>query len=89
MLQIAGPLAISVGLVVLAALTAIAAVYFPDTRVDLATVRVQAARRRAWADPNEAARAAGIALLAVLLVASDLRRQMLLGAVPEDHDPAG
>ena len=33
--------------------------------------------------------AAGIALLAVLLVASDLRRQMLLGAVPEDHDPAG
>ena len=59
MLQIAVPLAIGFGLVVLAALTAVAAVYFPDTRVDLGAVRVQAARRRGWADPNEAARAAG------------------------------
>ena len=33
--------------------------------------------------------AGGIALVAVLLVAFDLRRQVLLGAVPEDDDPAG
>jgi hypothetical protein len=33
--------------------------------------------------------AGGIALLAVLLLGVDLRRQVLLGADPEDDDPAG
>ena len=33
--------------------------------------------------------AGGIALLAVLLVGFDLRRQVLLGADPEDDGPAG
>ena len=59
MLHIAVPLAISLGLVFLAVVTAVAAVYFPDTGVDAATVRARTIRRRAWTDPNEAARAVG------------------------------
>ena len=33
--------------------------------------------------------AGGVAFVAVLLVVFDLRRQVLLGADPEDGDPAG
>jgi hypothetical protein len=58
-LHIAVPLAISLSLVVLAFVTAVAAVHFPDTGVDGAVVRRWVARRRASMDPNEAARAAG------------------------------
>ncbi len=58
-LHIAVPLAIGLGLVVLSVRTAVAAVHVSDTRVDGATVRVRVARRRAWADPNEAAWAVG------------------------------
>lgn len=59
MLHIAVPLAISLGLVVLSVLTAVAAVHFPDTGGDAATVRTRIPRRPAWVDPNEAARAVG------------------------------
>jgi hypothetical protein len=52
-------LGIGLGLVVVAVITAVAAVYLPDPRADRPTPRAHADRRRVWADPNEAARAAG------------------------------
>jgi hypothetical protein len=58
LLQVAVTLAMGFGLVVVAVVTAVAAVLFPDTH-GLPAVRARAARRRAWVDPNEAARAAG------------------------------
>ena len=59
LLPVAVTLAIGLGLVVVAVITAVAAVLLPDTGVDAAAVRAWAARRRTWVDPNEAARAAG------------------------------
>jgi hypothetical protein len=52
-------LGIGLGLVFAAVFTAIAAVYLPDPRAGVAAARARAARRRVWADPNEAARAVG------------------------------
>ena len=59
MLYLVLTLGIGLGLVFVAVFTAIAAVYLPDPRADGPTVRARADRRRVWADPNEAARAAG------------------------------
>ncbi len=52
-------LGIGLGLVVVAVITAVAAVYLPDPRTGGSTPRTRADRRRVWADPNEAARAVG------------------------------
>ena len=59
LLHVAVTLAMGFGLVAVAVITAIAAMYLPDVRTDGAFVRTRAARRRAGAEPNEAARAAG------------------------------
>lgn len=58
MLHVVVLLTIAFGLVALAVVTTVAAVLFPDVR-GLPAARAWAARRRAWADPNEAARAVG------------------------------
>jgi hypothetical protein len=58
MLHVAVTLVMGFSLVVVAVVTAVAAVFLPDTRVDVAAVRARTARRRAWVDLNEAARAA-------------------------------
>jgi hypothetical protein len=52
-------LGIGLGLVFTAVFTAIAAVYLSDPHAGVAAARARAARRRAWADPNEAAQAVG------------------------------
>jgi len=52
-------LGIGLGLVFTAVFTAIAAVYLSDSGAEVAAARARAARRRAWADPNEAAQAVG------------------------------
>ena len=59
LLHVAVTLALGVSLIVVAAITAVAAMFLPDTCADTAAVRARIARRRAWVDPNEAARAAG------------------------------
>ena len=59
MLYLVLTLATGLGLVFAAVFTAIAAVYLPDPRAELTAARARAARRRVWADPNEAARAVG------------------------------
>ena len=59
LLDLAVTLAMGLGLVIVAVLTAVSAFLLPDARADVVTVRARAARRRAWIDPNEAARAAG------------------------------
>jgi len=46
------------GLAALVIVTTVAAVLYPEVH-GLPAVRAWAARRRAWIDPNEAARAAG------------------------------
>ena len=46
------------GLVAVAIVTTVAAVLFPEV-YGLPAARARAARRRAWVDPNEAARAVG------------------------------
>ncbi|MGY1762699.1 hypothetical protein ACI79G_19185 [Geodermatophilus sp. SYSU D00779] len=59
MLYLVLTLGIGLGLVFTAVFTAIAAVYLSDPHAGVAAARARAARRRVWADPNEAARAVG------------------------------
>ena len=59
LLHLSVTLAMGLSLVVVAVLVAVSAFLLPDARADVVTVRAQAVRRRAWIDPNEAARAAG------------------------------
>ena len=58
MLHVAVLLTITFGLVALAIVTTVAAVLFPEA-YGLPAARAWAAHRRAWVDPNEAARAVG------------------------------